>query len=156
MSVRPKTEPKRRPLRHPEHEVYLNLLRTADALLREVELLLKPAGLSHTQYNVLRILRGAGQGGLACCEIGQRMLTRDPDITRLLDRLEVRGLVTRARQRDDRRVVKTRITAQGLRLLKGLDEPVTSLHRRQLRHMNAGRLRSLARLLQQARQEGGR
>ncbi|MBI3670357.1 MAG: MarR family transcriptional regulator [Acidobacteria bacterium] len=127
-------------------------MRTTDALLREVEETLKPAGLSHTQYNVLRILRGAGPQGLACREIGERMLTRDPDITRLLDRLEAHGLVTRQRERTDRRVVNTRITPQGLRILEKLDEPIAELHRRQLRHLRAPRLQSLVRLLEQARE----
>ncbi len=132
--------------------VFLNLMRTTDALLREVEETLKPAGLSHTQYNVLRILRGARPQGLACREIGERMLTRDPDITRLLDRLEAHGLVTRQRERTDRRVVNTRITPQGLRILQELDEPIAELHRRQLRHLRAPRLQSLVRLLEQARE----
>ena len=146
------TSQPRRPPRSLEQEVYINVLRTADALLHGVEQTLKPAGLSPTQYNVLRILRGAGPEGLACRQIGERMLTRDPDITRLLDRLEARGLITRERERADRRVVKTRITAEGLRILKGLDEPVAEQHRRQLRHLPARQLRTLARLLEQARQ----
>jgi len=135
-----------------EAEAHLSLLRASDALLREVEQTLKPAGLSHTQYNILRILRGAGPAGLACREIGCRMITRDPDITRLLDRLEARELVRRERERSDRRVVKTRITAEGLRLLKELDEPIASLHRRRLRHMDHRRLRLLVRLLEEARE----
>lgn len=142
----------RRPARGLEDEVFLNLLRTADALLRDVEQTLKPVELSHTQYNVLRILRGAGRQGLACQEIGERMLTRDPDITRLLDRLEARGLVSRARGRADRRVVETRITPAGLRILGELDEPISALHRRQLRHIEPRRLRLLAGLLEQVRE----
>ncbi len=142
----------RRAPRPLEEAVFLGLLRTADALLREVDQLLEAAELSPTQYNVLRILRGAAPAGLACREIGARMLTRDPDITRLLDRLEARGLVTRARQRDDRRVVKTRITSKGLRLLKALDKPMSELHHRQLKHLPAPRLRQLARLLERARE----
>jgi DNA-binding MarR family transcriptional regulator len=139
------------PSRGLEVEVYLSLLRAADALLREVEQTLKPAGLSPTQYNVLRILRGAGPDGWACREIGCRMITRDPDVTRLLDRLEARGLVSRRRERSDRRVVKTRITPEGLRILKELDEPVDALHRRQLQHMGRRRRQLLARLLDEAR-----
>src|SRR5919108_1101542 len=88
-----------------EEEAFLNLQRTADALLHGLEAALKPAGLSPSQYNVLRILRGAEAEGLACREVGERMVTRDPDITRLLDRLEARGLVMRARDREDRRVI---------------------------------------------------
>ncbi len=143
---------RQRPAQGLEDVVFLNLMRTTDALLREVEETLKPAGLSHTQYNVLRILRGAAPQGLACREIGERMLTRDPDITRLLDRLEARGLVTRQRERTDRRVVNTRITPQGLRILQELDEPIAELHRRQLQHLRAPRLQSLVRLLEQARE----
>src|ERR1700674_2592804 len=93
-----------------EAQVFVSLLRTADALARGAESLLKPTGLSATQYNVLRILRGAGKEGLACREVGCRMISRDPDITRLLDRMESRGLIARARGEEDRRVVKTRIT----------------------------------------------
>lgn len=144
----------KRPFGSLGEEVYLNLLRTADALLRQVETALKPAGLSSTQYNVLRILRGAAPGGLACCEISDRMITHDPDITRLLDRLEARGLVKRERERSDRRVVKARITAEGLRILKTLDEPIAALHRRQVRQVDPNSLRLLIRLLEQAREEG--
>ncbi len=139
------------PARSAEQEVYLRLQRTADALLRGVEETLKPASLPYTQYNALRILRGAGLKGLACREVADRMLTRDPDITRLLDRLEVRGLVTRSRERLDRRVITVRITEKGLKLLEKLDQPVLELHRRQLRHLGARRLRSLKSLLDLAR-----
>ena len=138
-----------------ESEAFVILLRTADALLREVEGVLKNSGLSQTQYNVLRILRGAGPAGLACREIAGRMITRDPDITRLLDRLEARGLVSRSRERRDRRVVTSRITAQAARLLKQLDEPVSSLHQWQFRHIPARRLRLLVSLLEQARKRDG-
>ncbi len=156
---RPSRSPSKKPLPL-EDEVFIRLLRTADALLRDVEQVLKPAGLSHAQYNVLRILRGAGPEGLACSEIGCRMITRDPDITRLVDRLEARGLVSRERERADRRVVRTRITAEGLRILRELDEPITALHRRQLRHVPGKRLRVLlrllARLLEQSCERGDR
>src|SRR2546421_11590448 len=95
-----------RPFSSVEQEVFLNVLRTADVLTTKLEAILKPFGLSPTQYNVLRILRGAGEAGLACGRIAERMITRDPDVTRLLDRLENCGLIRRARQTDDRRVVK--------------------------------------------------
>jgi DNA-binding MarR family transcriptional regulator len=134
-----------------EAEVFVNLLRTADALARGAEALLKSAGLSATQYNVLRILRGAGSEGLACSEIGCRMISRDPDITRLLDRMESRGLIARARGKEDRRVVKTRITAEGLRVLEKLDAPVRDLHLRQLHHIPAKELQQLSRLLERVR-----
>ena len=135
-------------------DVFVNLLRTADALSRGAEALLKSAGLSATQYNVLRILRGAGSEGLACSEIGCRMISRDPDITRLLDRMESRGLIARAREKEDRRVVKTRITAEGLRALEKLDAPVRDLHHRQLHHVPAKELLQLSRLLERARSNG--
>jgi DNA-binding MarR family transcriptional regulator len=96
-----------------EEETFLNLQRTAEALMHGLEAGLKPAGLSPNQYNVLRILRGAGAEGLACGGIAERMVTRDPDMTRLLDRLEARGLVMRARDRADRRVITVRITPEG-------------------------------------------
>jgi DNA-binding MarR family transcriptional regulator len=134
-----------------EH-VFVTLLRTADALSRGGEALLKPYNLSGTQYNILRILRGAGEKGLACRQVGCKLISRDPDITRLLDRMESRGLIARAREKDDRRVVKARITAEGLRLLSELDEPVRELHRRQLRHLPAKQLQQLSMLLDKARE----
>lgn len=140
-----------RPFECLEVEATINLARTADALLRDLEVPLKAAGLSPTQYNVLRILRGAAPQGLACGEIAERMITRDPDITRLLDRLEQRGLVERAREARDRRVVTTRIRPAGLRLLKSLDRPVVDVNRRRLSHLGPRRLRSLIALLEAAR-----
>src|SRR5215470_13051287 len=95
----------KRPFTSREQEAYLALLRTADALEMQVEAKLKEFGLTGTQYNALRILRGAGADGLPCSEIGERMITHDPDITRLLDRLEKRGLAERARCKKDRRVI---------------------------------------------------
>jgi len=133
-----------------EQEAALNLLRTADALARDAELLFKSAGVSSAQYNVLRILGGSGES-LACGEIARRMITRDPDVTRLLDRLERRGLVERCRGQTDRRVVRTRITEAGLKVLKELDEPVRRMHRRQLGHMGEEKLRALINLLEEAR-----
>lgn len=135
-----------------EAQVFVSLLRAADALTRSAEDLVKPHGLSGTQYNVLRVLRGAGEAGLACREIGDRLISRDPDITRLLDRMESRGLIARAREASDRRVVKTRITAEGLRLLADLDEPVRQLHQRQLRKLPESQLRQLLALLDRARE----
>jgi DNA-binding MarR family transcriptional regulator len=140
--------PKRDPQPGLEAGVFVTLLRTADALARGAELLLKPFNLSGTQYNILRILRGAGEKGLACSEVGGRLISRDPDITRLLDRMESRGLIARAREAQDRRVVKTRITAEGLRLLNALDQPVRDLHRRQFRRLPGKQLRQLSNLLE--------
>jgi DNA-binding MarR family transcriptional regulator len=134
-----------------ENRIFVALLETADILGQEAGQLLKMAGLTTAQYNVLRILRGAEPEGLACRAIGDRMISHDPDMTRLLDRMEKRRLITRERQTDDRRVVKTRITAQGLSLLKTLDQPVHDLHERQFRHMSAARLKTLSDLLEEVR-----
>jgi DNA-binding MarR family transcriptional regulator len=133
-----------------EEDAFVELLRTGDHLTRATVGVLKPADLSPAQYNVLRILRGAGQA-LPCGDLAARMITRDPDITRLLDRLETRGLIARAREGNDRRVVLTRITPPGLKLLAGLDEPIQAAHRRQLGHLGPARLRRLRQLLRAAR-----
>lgn len=134
-----------------EERIFLAVLKTADALGQEAEQLTRSANLTGTQYNVLRILRGAGPEGLACREIGERLISHDPDITRLLDRMERRGLITRERQKDDRRVVKTRITPQGLDLLKPLDQPMRDLHKRQFRHVAVARMKILAAILEEIR-----
>lgn len=141
----------RRPFSSSQEEAFLNLQRTADSLMRGFEELLKPSGLTQTQYNVLRILRGAAPEGLPCRELAERMITRDPDVTRLLDRLEARGLVSRTRDVADRRVIVTRITTQGMRLLEGLDSPVAELHRRQLAHLGGDRIQKLIDLLEVTR-----
>jgi DNA-binding MarR family transcriptional regulator len=133
-----------------EEEAFVDLLRTCDLLSRGPAQVLKTADLSSTQYNVLRILRGAAEG-LPCGEIANRMITRDPDITRLLDRLERRGFITRWRESRDRRIVMGRITSAGLKLLARLDEPVQKIHRKQLGHMGRDRLRELGTLLTSAR-----
>ncbi len=134
-----------------ENRIFVALLQAADALGQEVEQFLKASGLTGAQYNVLRILRGAEPEGLPCRGIGDRMISHDPDMTRLLDRLEKRGLITRMRQTDDRRVVKTRIMPQALSLLKTLDRPIRELHKRQFRHMSAARLKILSDLLEEVR-----
>jgi DNA-binding MarR family transcriptional regulator len=130
----------------------VDLLRTTDQLTRRLVPVLKAVDLSSTQYNVLRILRGA-DGELPCGEIASRMVTRDPDITRLLDRLEKRGLISRRRETKDRRTVQTRITREGLDLLERLDKPVREAHTRQLGHLSRERLRQLTELLREARGE---
>jgi DNA-binding MarR family transcriptional regulator len=134
----------------PEESAYLELLRTADMLSRNLSGLLKTEDLSSTQYNVLRILRGAPEG-LPCGEIGSRMITRDPDITRLLDRLEKRDLISRHRETKDRRMVMARITPDGIKLLSRMDAPVREGHRAQLGHLGRERLKALTGLLQVAR-----
>lgn len=143
----------RKPFTCREEELFLNILRSSDLLGRRIGEVLKTWELSPTQYNVLRILRGAGVEGLACGEIGDRMVTRDPDITRLLDRLEKRGLVARSREKEDRRVVTARITAAGLDLLKKLDDPVVQMHKAQLGHLEAKQQETLIRLLESAREK---
>ena len=135
----------------PEESAFLDLLRTTDMLSRGLVQVLKTEDLSPTQYNVLRILRGAPDG-LPCGEIANRMITRDPDVTRLLDRLEKRGLISRCRETKDRRTVMTRITPEGLKMLIRLDEPVQAAHRQLLGHLGCDRLRMLAELLSLARQ----
>jgi DNA-binding MarR family transcriptional regulator len=144
-----------KPFESLEQEALLNVLRTADVFMQRLTAVLKPFNLSHSQYNVLRILRGAGADGLACQDVAERMITRDPDITRLLDRLEARGLVTRARDQKDRRVVVARITPEGERLLEALDQPIAEVDRQPLQHLGEQRLRTLIQLLELARQQGG-
>lgn len=139
-----------KPFQSLEEEAYLNLIRAADLLQRQETELLDEHGISHSQYNVLRILRGAGAEGLACGEIAGRMITHDPDITRLLDRLEKRGLAQRSRESKDRRVVISRITRAGLDLLHRLDAPIVELHKRTLGHFSQKELRAFIELLERA------
>ncbi len=141
-----------KPIGSLEEEAFLNVQRTANVLSQAMSELLKEHDLTATQYNVLRILRGAGVAGLTAGEIGERMITRDPDVTRLLDRLERRGLVERWRCTDDRRVVWTRITAAGSESVGTLDAPVDEMHVRLLHHMGGDRLRQLVELLELARE----
>jgi DNA-binding MarR family transcriptional regulator len=136
-----------------EEQVFVALATTTDLLARSIEPVLRAAEISPTQYNVLRILRGA-PGGLSCSEIGSRMITRDPDITRLLDRLEKRSLVSRCRETKDRRMVLTRITDAGLELLARLDRPILEAHHLQLGHLRQEKLKALLALLQEARRQG--
>ena len=144
---------KAKPFDLPEQEAFLNLARTWDVLSGEMALtVLKPAGLTPAQYNVLRILRGAG-GSLACGEIGERMIAREPDMTRLIDRLETRGLAARSRETSDRRVVSVRITTAGLKALAALDPRVLDAHREQLGHMTKKELAQLIALLEKARRQ---
>ena len=126
-----------------EEELVLGIQHTADLLVRRFEELLKEYGVSGTQFNVLRILRGAGEHGLRCGEIAERMVTRDPDITRLLDRLEKSGYIERERDLQDRRVVITKIKKPGLQLLAKLDGPVRKLNVEMLRGIGPETLQSL-------------
>jgi DNA-binding MarR family transcriptional regulator len=142
---------------HAETGLFVAFMQIADTLGAQAEQVIKTAGLTAAQYNVLRILRGAGRVGLACRAIGERMISRDPDITRLLDRMEKRNLITRERQSDDRRVVKTYVTPEGLELLKTLDRPVSALHKRQFQGIAPAKLKVLAAMLEEIRsQHAGR
>ena len=125
-----------------DQEVFLGIVRVAEQLTRHLTEVLDPYRLTLSQYSVLNTLRHAGEDGLACGEIADRLTTRDPDITRLVDRLEVRGLVSRHRARPDRRVVRTQLTTEGRVLLEQLDVPLVALHARHLapigkRHLGA-------------------
>lgn len=136
-----------------EEQVFVNLVRTHAEKASAAASLLKPSGLSEPLYNVLRILRGAEDGILPSGEIAGRLLTRCPDTTRLIDRLEKEGHVARERPEGDRRVVLIRITARGLELLASLDEPVAEMHRRQFAALSKTELRQLGSLLAKARRE---
>jgi DNA-binding MarR family transcriptional regulator len=139
------------PIEHLEVEAFLNIQRTAAEQMAQLSELLKPRGLSAVQYNVLRILRGAGEAGLPSGEIGERMITREPDITRLMDRLEKRGYVTRSRMDGDRRVVRVKVTQEALDLLAQVDEPLVDLHRHQFRALATEQINSLIALLETVR-----
>jgi DNA-binding MarR family transcriptional regulator len=146
-----------RPFKCREDEAYLNLVRTADLLKREMAELLKPLDLTPAQYNVLRILRGAlGEGDArerarTCGDICARMVTYEPDLTRLLDRLVRQELVERERDEQDRRVVRSRITGKGLAVLAKLDEPTLDRHRARLGRLGQERLLQLIDLLEELR-----
>ncbi len=130
-----------------EDQVFIAILKAADKLSGQAEQLMKASGLTGAQYNVLRILRGAGPHGMPCNAISERLISRDPDMTRLLDRMEKRNLISRERQKEDRRVVKARITDEGLKLLKKLDAPVRDLHKNQFAPLSSTRQKALLELL---------
>jgi DNA-binding MarR family transcriptional regulator len=134
----------------PEESLFVEMSRTVDLLSRGPAQLLRTEDLSPPQYNVLRILRGAPEG-LLCGQISDRMITRDPDITRLLNRLEKRNLIARSRQKSDRRRVLVRMAPEGMALLARLDQPMCDLHRRQLGRLGPGRLRQLESLVRACR-----
>ena len=142
-----------KPFKSKEVELYLNLARTTEALSWKIVEFLKAYELTGTQYNTLRILRGAGDDGLICGEISERLVTKDSDITRLLNRLDDRGLVARERDPNDRRHVITKITDAGLELLAKIDEPLEDLHRQQLGHLGDGLIEQLNALLVLARSQ---
>ena len=141
-----------KPFASVEEEAFLGLQRTASLLAQSLGRELKAFDLTPAQYNTLRILRGAGPDALTCGEIGDRLVSPGPDVTRLLDRLEQRGLVERLRDPEDRRVVRARITEKGLGLLAELDEPVEGILARLLGHLGQVRLRTFVELLGEARE----
>ena len=137
-----------------EQEATLSVERTANVLRHGVAEALRPFGVTPAQFNALRILRGAGADGLCRHEVGDRLVTQVPDVTRLIDRLEAAGLVVRQRDSEDRRLVTTRITPEGLALLARIDAPIAELHARQLSHLGPEQLRTLIDLLALARGHG--
>jgi MarR family transcriptional regulator, 2-MHQ and catechol-resistance regulon repressor len=141
---------KKRPFDSAEQESILNLLRTGDSIDNRIGRLLRDYGLTNSQYNVLRILRGEG-GSLPSLEIADRMIQIVPAITGLIDRLEKQELVARRRCCEDRRVVYVEITAKGLALLKQLDTPLENLHKTLVGHLSRSELKELIRLLEKIR-----
>jgi len=140
-----------RPFSSKEEEAFLNLLRTSDCLQRAFQRSTRHWGITSTQYNVLRILRGAQPHGLTCSAIGDRMITAEPDITRLLARMKVLKLIRQQRDKRDKRVVWTEITATGLELLRKMDQEITEMPRTLLGHLNREDLDQFIRLLEEAR-----
>ena len=130
-----------------EQEAFVNLLRAHERVLAELHTTLRGAGLSEPQYNVLRILRGASPDGLPCSAISNRMITRQPDVTRILDRLQSACLIRRTRNTKDRRVVTVRIDKKGMDILAALDSPVRELHERQFGQFTRKELAALNRQL---------
>lgn len=140
-----------KPFRSLEEEIILNVARTAEYLSAAIGGVLKTADLTLTQYNVLRILRGVREEGLSCSEISERMVTKESDVTRLLDRVEARGFISRERPANNRRIVLARITDEGLRVLEELDEPVDELNRNLVGHLGKENQKILNELLEAIR-----
>lgn len=141
-----------KPFASPQHEASLSVERTAAVLRHGVAEALRAFDVTPAQYNVLRILRGAGENGLCRYEIGDRLVAQVPDVTRLLDRMEDAGLVTRARSTTDRRLVATHITGEGLALVEKIEVPMAALHGRQFTRLTTDQLRTLIDLLALARE----
>jgi MarR family transcriptional regulator, 2-MHQ and catechol-resistance regulon repressor len=141
---------KKRPFESPEQEAMLNILRTNDQFQNRFGRLFREYGLTSSQYNVLRILRGEGKP-MPCLEVADRMVQVVPAITGLIDRLEMQGLVSRERCTEDRRVVFIEITGKALELLSNLDEPVNQLQKQLIGHLTRPELETLNRLLEKAR-----
>jgi DNA-binding MarR family transcriptional regulator len=133
-----------------EHDVFHGILRMAEVFSRALSEILQPFRLTLSQYNVLQALRHTGPEGLTCGEVSERLSTRDSDITRLLDRLELLGFVARRRERPDRRVVRTQITEQGSGVLEAVDKLIGELQVRHLGHLGAKKLNAFSALLKSA------
>jgi DNA-binding MarR family transcriptional regulator len=140
-----------KPFKSLEEEALLSIARTAALIEHGGAEAFKAHGLTTTQYNVLRILRGAGQEGLCRNEVGERLVTKVPDVTRLLDRMEAAGLIVRERGAQDRRFVATRITEKALKLLEKIDRELPATHARLLGHVGQKRLRELISILEEVR-----
>ena len=130
-----------------QHQAALSILRVAELIIQEVSITLKPFDLTTSQFNVLRILRGSPDG-LPCGQIGERMINRDPDVTRLLDRMEARHLIQRQRNDHDRRVVTARISEGGIDLLKRADPSMYRLHEHQFDGMTEKQMRQIIQLME--------
>ena len=143
-----------KPFKRVEEEAYLSIMRTAALLEHQIAQALKPHGITATQYNVLRILRGAGSEGLCRNEVGERLVTAVPDVTRLLDRMEQMGLIARERGTADRRYVTTTLSKKGLALVNKLDTHVAGMHASQLGHLDQRSLKTLVGLLAEVRDRG--
>lgn len=140
-----------RPFPSPVQEALLGIQRTAALLELRAAEMLRPYGITPTQYNVLRILRGAGAEGLPRCEVQARMVSPVADTTRLLDRLERMGFVARTRSTEDRRVVTSRITPRGLALLDTVAAPLRAFEESEVGRVSAARLRTLIGILDELR-----
>ncbi len=141
-----------KPFRSPTHEAGIGLIRTADLIQRNYSRFVAPHGLTIQQYNVLRILRGAGEAGLPTLEIGERMIEQTPGITRLLDRLEGKEMVRRERSAQDRRQVFCWITPSGLNLLASIDEPIDRAGSEAFAEFSEAEVRDLILQLERLRQ----
>lgn len=140
-----------KPFKSSEEELYLSIIRTAAVLEHAIGQALKAYRITPTQYNVLRMLRGAGSAGLCRNEVGERLVTSVPDVTRLLDRMEETGWIARERSDQDRRFVRARISPRGLELVNKMDSAVTAIHKNQLGHLAHDMQRALIDLLTRAR-----
>jgi len=135
------------------HQVFIDLVRTQSQKMREVSSFLSEHDLTVSQYNVLRILRGAGKDGLRCGAISERMLTQVPDITRIVDRLANDSYVTREHSAEDRRAILIRISKKGQKLLEDIDHPILELHAAQFANLTKSEVKELGRLLRKTQME---